>query len=201
MSNQSPPPPPPPPSSLPPLIGGSIYASPPGWGTQLGGVAHGVPAQFAGFGARLGALLLDGIFSFLALIPAGVVAGILLVTAPTQRYSSTDVYGETTVSEGPAIGFILGAVAVVALTALLFTIWNQVLRQGRTGQTLGKKVSGIRVVGRQDGQPIGSGRGFGRWMFSFISGNVCYLGYLWALWDPMKQTWHDKIVDSVVIRA
>ncbi len=196
MSNQSPPPPP------PPLIGGSIYASPPGWASQPAPGAQGVPAQFAGFGARLGALLLDTIFSFVALIPTGVVAGILLATAPTQRYSSTDAYGETTISEGPAIGFILGAVAIVALTALLFSLWNQVLRQGRTGQTLGKKVSGIRVVGRQDGQPIGSGRALGRWLFAWlISGSICYLGYLWALWDPQKQTWHDKVVDTVVIRA
>ena len=150
----------------------------------------------------MGALLLDGIFLFVAVIPAGVVAGLLVGTAPTQRYSSTDAYGETTLSDGPAIGFILAAVAIVALAALLFSLWNQVLRQGRTGQTLGKKVSGIRVVGRQDGQPIGSGRALGRWLFaSFISGNVCYLGYLWALWDPQKQTWHDKIVDTVVIRA
>ena len=199
MSDQSPPPPPPPP---PPLIGGSIYASPPGWGVPPAPTADAVPAQFAGFGARLGALLLDGIFSLLALIPAGVVAGILLATAPTQRYSTTDAYGYTTLSDGPAIGFILAAVAVVTLTAVLFSVWNQVLRQGRTGQTLGKKVSGIKVVGRQDGQPIGSGRAFGRWMFaSLISGSICYLGYLWVLWDPQKQTWHDKIVDSLVIRA
>jgi len=192
MSDQNPPPP----------LGASIYASPPGWGSQPAPSAQGMPAHFAGFGARLGALLLDGIFLLVALIPAGVVAGVLLATAPTQRYSSTDAYGETTLSDGPAIGFILAAVAIVALTALLFSLWNQVLRQGRTGQTLGKKVSGIRVVGRQDGQPIGSGRALGRWLFaSFISGNICYLGYLWALWDPQKQTWHDKIVDTIVIRA
>jgi hypothetical protein len=30
---------------------------------------------------------------------------------------------------------------------------------------------------------------------------VCYLGYLWMLWDDQKQTWHDKIVDSAVIRV
>ena len=27
------------------------------------------------------------------------------------------------------------------------------------------------------------------------------LGYLWALWDNRKQTWHDKVVSTVVVRA
>jgi uncharacterized RDD family membrane protein YckC len=30
---------------------------------------------------------------------------------------------------------------------------------------------------------------------------VLYLGYLWPLWDPRKQTFADKIVGSVVVRA
>jgi hypothetical protein len=30
---------------------------------------------------------------------------------------------------------------------------------------------------------------------------VCLLGYLWALWDERKQTWHDKVVNSIVVRA
>jgi uncharacterized RDD family membrane protein YckC len=36
---------------------------------------------------------------------------------------------------------------------------------------------------------------------SLVSGWVFYLGYLWMLWDSEKQTWHDKMVSSVVIRA
>jgi uncharacterized RDD family membrane protein YckC len=32
-----------------------------------------------------------------------------------------------------------------------------------------------------------------------MSGNFCFLGYLWMLWDDKNQTWHDKVVNSVVI--
>ena len=35
----------------------------------------------------------------------------------------------------------------------------------------------------------------------FVSGQVCYLGYLWMLWDDRNRTWHDMIVDSIVVRA
>ena len=30
---------------------------------------------------------------------------------------------------------------------------------------------------------------------------IFYLGYLWMLWDDKKQTWHDKVVGSSVVRA
>jgi uncharacterized RDD family membrane protein YckC len=34
-----------------------------------------------------------------------------------------------------------------------------------------------------------------------VSGYVCLLGYLWMLWDDKKQTWHDKMVGSNVVRV
>ena len=33
----------------------------------------------------------------------------------------------------------------------------------------------------------------------YISGLICYLGYLWMLWDREKQCWHDKTANSVVV--
>jgi uncharacterized RDD family membrane protein YckC len=72
---------------------------------------------------------------------------------------------------------------------------------GPTGQTVGKKALGIRVYDLQQGGPIGHGRAFIRWIGRIVSGFVIYLGYLWALWDPQKQTWHDKMAGSVVVPA
>jgi hypothetical protein len=34
-----------------------------------------------------------------------------------------------------------------------------------------------------------------------ISGWVFSLGYLWALGDVRRQTWHDKATSALVIRA
>jgi uncharacterized RDD family membrane protein YckC len=75
-------------------------------------------------------------------------------------------------------------------------------RLGRTGLTPGGKVAGIRVVDAQTGNPIGAGRALGRYLFAgFISGWFFFLGYLWMLWDKRHQTWHDKVVGSVVVKA
>ncbi|MDQ3823966.1 MAG: RDD family protein [Actinomycetota bacterium] len=68
-----------------------------------------------------------------------------------------------------------------------------------SGQTVGKKVMGIRVVDFNTGGPIGYGRGFLRWLGKLVAGIPCYLGYLWMLWDREKQAWQDKIATTVVV--
>ena len=59
----------------------------------------------------------------------------------------------------------------------------------------------VRVVCQRTGLPIGTARSIGRLFGSMISSWIFYLGYLWMLWDSENQTWHDKMVSSVVIRA
>lgn len=74
---------------------------------------------------------------------------------------------------------------------------------GSTGQTPGDAVMSIRVVDLRDGTgaPVGYGRALGRALMSIVSGVVLLLGYLWMIWDAEKQTWHDKVVGSVVVPA
>ena len=68
---------------------------------------------------------------------------------------------------------------------------------GTTGQTPGDAVLGIRVLDIDDGTVIGYQRAFIRALVSIVSGVVILLGYLWMLWDPRKQTWHDKAAGSL----
>jgi uncharacterized RDD family membrane protein YckC len=99
------------------------------------------------------------------------------------------------------VSFILQALlgrAGGALT-LLVGIGYYTYFHGSTGQTPGDAALSIRVVGKDDGAPIGFGRAFIRWLVSLISGVVIVLGYLWMLWDSEKQTWHDKAANAVVV--
>jgi uncharacterized RDD family membrane protein YckC len=70
---------------------------------------------------------------------------------------------------------------------------------GPSGQTLGKKALNIRVVDYATGGPLGYGKAFLRYIGRIASQVVCYLGYLWMIWDKEKQTWHDKIAGTVVV--
>ena len=67
------------------------------------------------------------------------------------------------------------------------------------GQTLGKKVLGIRVVDLASGGPIGYGRAIVRYFGRIVSAIPLALGYFWMLWDDQKQTWHDKFATSMVV--
>ena len=94
-----------------------------------------------------------------------------------------------------------GATAVFLLVLAVATIAWAVLYpgylEGRIGQTVGKRAVGIKTVRVQTGLPLGTGRFFAHWLSSL----VLYLGYLWTLWDPQKQTWHDKITDALVVKV
>ena len=68
-----------------------------------------------------------------------------------------------------------------------------------SGQTVGKKAMGIRVIDFRTGGSIGHGRAFIRWIGRYVSAIPCLLGYFWMLWDKEKQTWHDKLATTVVV--
>jgi uncharacterized RDD family membrane protein YckC len=74
-------------------------------------------------------------------------------------------------------------------------------KEGTTGQTAGKKVLGIKTIKEQTGEYLGFGMAFVRYLAHIIDGLPCYIGYLWPLWDAKRQTFADKIVGSVVVRA
>jgi uncharacterized RDD family membrane protein YckC len=89
--------------------------------------------------------------------------------------------------------------AASGLTILIDLAYFTYLEGSDSGQTIGKKLLGIRVIDFNSGGSIGYPRAFGRYLGRYISGFVLLLGYLWMLWDREKQTWHDKLVSSVVV--
>lgn len=86
------------------------------------------------------------------------------------------------------------------LLAIAFAIYQAYIG-GQTGQSFGKKTAGTRLLNEATGQPIGGGLGIARYFLHIVDGIPCYLGYLWPLWDAKKQTFADKILTTVVIKA
>ena len=135
--------------------------------------------EYANVLTRFGALLLDAII----LIPFYI---------PIFMVIPTDPYGPEPTSGDLMVLFIL------LIAMLVFAIWNTIVRMGKTGQSLGRKFLNIAVL-NSNLQPIGVGNAalreiIGRW----ISGLVCYIGYLNAFWDKDKQMWHDKMANCYV---
>lgn len=100
------------------------------------------------------------------------------------------------------VAFVLAAAlkGVGSALSLLFSIaYFTYFEGGPTGQGLGKRALGIRVVDFDTGGPIGYPRGFLRWIGRIVSDIPIGLGYFWMLWDREKQTWHDKLANDVVV--
>ncbi len=94
---------------------------------------------------------------------------------------------------------IVNALLLILTLGIGWIIWWFIVAP--KGQNPGKAVVGLRVI-RADGRAADTG-----WMFvRGLLGIVCsivplYLDNLWLLWDKDVQTLHDKLANTVVVRA
>ncbi len=175
MSDMPPPPggnpPPPPPGGGAPPPGGGAGAS------QPAGAGAGVPGPLASWGQRVIAYL----------ITFGCIIGFYIVMA--------------------IIGAILGAIADFLGVLWFLLTWLASIGiglyvfylDGATGGHPGKRLTGLKTVNVNTGELIGGGMGIARGIAHFVDGLICYIGYLFPLWDEKRQTLADKIVSTVVI--
>ncbi len=189
--------PPAPAVSQSPYGGPSAYAAPTyaAAPTTAGMSAWG---PLAAWPSRVGASLIDGLLSATGLIP--YVVGGVLIFAGAPDSTATSAAGTTTTSGGNPGLIVVGALLVVVglLVMLGIQLWNRTFKQGRTGQSLGKRVMGLKLVEERTGRPVGAGMAFIRELAHTVDG-FFYIGYLWPLWDDKRQTFADKILDTVVI--
>jgi uncharacterized RDD family membrane protein YckC len=100
------------------------------------------------------------------------------------------------------IGRVTGSAAILdvfILIALGVVVYNRWYMAGKTGQSWGKKVLRLSLIGEATGQPIGGGMAFLRDLCHLIDSVICYVGWLFPLWDSKRQTLADKIMRTVVI--
>lgn len=153
----------------------------------------------ATFGQRVLALLVDALISMIGLIPMIIGIIMLVAAAPSELY--VDEYGMTQSDGGNGSVAVIGGllIGLGVLLSIAISLWNRVFKMGRTGQSVGKKVIGLKLVDDKTGQPIGAGMCFLREIVSNVVNQVIYLSYLWMLWDDNKQTIADKAVHSTVV--
>jgi uncharacterized RDD family membrane protein YckC len=160
------------------------YGQPPAPGP--GGYVQDPPGYYMGrtlanWPQRVGAYLIDYL---IAAIPAFLA--VLL-------FSGTDP-GESPSAGAGLIAFLL------YLVSLGIWLYNRAILMGRTGQSWGKQVLNLRLVRMADGQPMGGGMCFVRDLLHILDALVCYIGYLWPIWDARRQClFSDKIMSTVVL--
>jgi uncharacterized RDD family membrane protein YckC len=149
-------------------------------------------ARYAPWWQRVSAFLIDTSAVLTAIgtvaIPIAVLAGF--------RYNHPSDTAKTWLT-----------ILIIASTLVVGAAYGIVL-EGRSGQTWGKRAVGL-VVLAEDGSPCGYGRAASRELvgriliggFAWLVVLPGLLSYLAALWDPQRQTWHDRIGQTIVVRV
>ncbi|HEU5000504.1 MAG TPA: RDD family protein, partial [Lapillicoccus sp.] len=70
---------------------------------------------------------------------------------------------------------------------------------GTTGYTIGRGVAGVKLVKEATGETVGMGMAFVRDIAHIVDSIICYVGWLFPLWDTKRQTIADKIMSTVVL--
>jgi uncharacterized RDD family membrane protein YckC len=141
-------------------------------------------------GTRLGAAILDGI--------------ILMVMVYMPLMFVAVFAGAAGAAAGDSVAGALGVVGI-GLTLVGFTVWCWLTIRyiRRNGQSIAKKIVGIRVI-RTDGSPASLGRVF--WLRNVVNGLISIVP-LYGLVDALfifgdsRRCLHDKIADTIVVKA
>jgi uncharacterized RDD family membrane protein YckC len=134
------------------------------------------PADYANWLTRVAAYLVDSIPQMVLIVLAIVVLG---------KASSVALL--------LSLVFYLAAIGVV--------IYNRWIKAGQTGQSWGKQLVGVRLIDEETREPIGPLMAFVRDLAHIIDSLICYVGFLFPLWDEKRQTIADKIMHTVVVPA
>lgn len=148
--------------------------------------------QYAGFTTRAIAFAID--FAIVNIVIAAATTTVVVFL----RYFN---YGElfyTTSTDEPTDLAVLITGATTLVTTLVMYYGYVVLFWVISGQTLGKRLMGLRVA-QMDGSRMTFWRGTVRLIGYWISAIPFLLGFLWVLVDNQRRGWHDRMAGTCVI--
>ena len=133
--------------------------------------------DYAGFGRRAAAFLIDWLVVIVVLVPLLVLGfGIRQVSLDPMEHS-------------------WDLLVPVVIGAVVIGFWRY------CGATPGKIALAVKIVDARTGGAPSTGRLVLRFLAYFVSAFPLYLGFLWIAVDRRKQGWHDKIARTIVVNS
>lgn len=97
------------------------------------------------------------------------------------------------------VGAIFGPMGAEEFIPLLLAAYAAAMWKTK-GTTIGGIICNLRVV-RLDDRPLDWATAIVRALGCFLSIVIGGLGFLWVIFDDQKQSWHDKIAGTTVVRT
>lgn len=136
------------------------------------------PAPVAGGGARLAEWPIRALGGLIDYIVPGIVAGVV---------------GSVLTNVSGSLGNLVSSVLMLGWVIYLCYL------SGTYGVTPGRAIAKTKLIGEETGNVIGFGPAIIRQLAHIVDSIICYIGWLFPLWDAKKQTLADKICKTVVI--
>ena len=162
--------------------------TPPTFGTEFTAPIH--LEQRAGFWIRFLAHICDGLNSLIIAIPFQLIG---LLFSDSSNTSDADGFAGLP-------GYGMGSYDLWSILGTIATFFVLAYWIGSRGGSPLRVRLGVLVLDQNDGSFIGTKRAVYRGLMGYVSQLALLLGYLWMIWDPNKQTWHDKVAQSVVVK-
>lgn len=191
----------PPYSGVPPYAAPPVYGSAPPYGgapPPYGSTSYGYPSAgvmsppYASWGRRLGGYLID---------VAIITIPELIIAFGAHWISITHTVNPVTLQSTPHVH----TRPVVFIFPLITLAYGMLFVGSERGQTPGMMAVGVQARDPRTGGSIGYGRALWRAFFEFLMAIVYSIPWiidmLWPLWDGQKQTLHDKVSNTIVIRT
>jgi len=114
----------------------------------------------------------------------------LLIFALWDSFSSAETMEE-----------MINITNIFALEYMAMKIFYQAFFTMQYGGSIGKLIMKIRVIEIKTLQNPNVIVALNRGIFRVISEMLFYLGFLWGMLDPARQSWHDKTARTLVVNA
>lgn len=197
MAQQTPPPGPPP-SGPPP----GPPATAPAGGPPAAPPVAGQPVDAQGrvlahWWKRVVAALIDGVILYIVNLILGALLGGALTF--TEEPTINPTTGQLEGGSGFFVGLILGNVVMLLVGVAYYVFFNG----SEKGQTPGKMAMKIQVRDEASGGRVSYGKAALRYIVGALLFVLCFIpgiiDLLFPLWDPKRQTIHDKAANTLVI--
>ena len=151
------------------------------------------PQAYGGFWRRFWSHLIDRFILGVVFTPVGLVILPPMMTTESGGWTDTDLPAE-------ALTSFLGAILTVVFLGLLGVWLYYALMQSSSRQaTLGQLALGLRVTDLE-GRRVSFARASGRHFATGLTGLTLGIGYLLVLFTAKKQTLHDLVAGTLVVR-
>jgi len=134
--------------------------------------------NYAGFWIRFLAFIIN------SLLISALVVPILFLFFEPEQLNRNELAGSPVYF---FLNYILPAIAFIA-----FWIFKS--------SEPGKMVFGLKIIDEKTGGKPSKGQMIGRYFGYYVSGLILALGFIWIAFDKRKQSWHDKLAGTLVIR-